>query len=278
MTTVPPSPLPRRELAIVTGAGSGLGRAIAVALAQEGWHVVLAGRRRAALEATAKEAAAQTLVCAADVTLPAGRAAIVQAGRVHGPVRFLVHGAGIHPLGPIEAVTAAEFRETLATNVEARFFLTRDLLPWFAPEARVLFLGSNSATRARLGGTAYCVAQAGSLMLHECLKNELAPRGVRVGSAIPSPAHTPMVDAQLAADPAVYPDARIYRELQAAGRLIAPATVARFVCWLLRAPTAEEYGAKEWRVTDESHHPHWLGTDLLTPPCTLHSAPIEPGR
>ncbi len=264
MTADPPSLLIRSELAIVTGAGSGLGRMIAVALAREGLRVLLVGRRRESLEATAQEAGSQAWICPADVAQRAGREAIVEAGRAGGPVRFLVHGAGIHPLGRIEAVTQVEFRDTLATNVEARFFLTRDLLPSFAPAARVLFLGSNSATRARLGGTAYCVAQAASFMLHECLKAELAPRGVLVGSAIPSPAHTPMLDTQLAADPAVYPDARIYRELHAAGRLIAPATVARFVCWLLRTTTSDEFTAHEWRITDENHHPHWLGAAPLT--------------
>jgi len=251
-------------VAVVTGAGSGLGRAIALAFAASGMRVLLVGRRREPLEATARACGPGAAVCPADVAEPTGRAAIVAAMRAGPSVRRLVHGAGIHSVAALAALTPEDFRATLATNVEARFFLTRDLLPWFAPGARVLFLGSNSATRARRGGTAYCVAQAGSFMLHTCLKAELGPRGILVGGAIPSPAHTPMVDALLAAAPDVFPDTLLYRELHAAGRLISPAVVARFICWLLRETTPEEFVAQEWRITDESHHARWLGGAALT--------------
>ena len=234
--------------------------------------MLLVGRRGAPLVATARTCGPGTTVCPADVAEPTGRAAILAAARSGPPLQFLVHCAGIHPIEPFDGMTADAWRQTMATNVEARLWLTRELLPCLAPGARVLFLGSRSATRARIGGTAYCVAQAASFMLHECLKAELAPRGALVGSAIPSPTLTPMVEAQLAADPAAYPDAADYRELAAAGRFIAPETTARFLVWLLMDTTADEFTAKEWRITDESHHARWLGL------ASLWAAPLPSNR
>ena len=100
-------------------------------------------------------------------------------------------------------------------------------------------------------------------MLHECLKVELAHRDIAVTSALPSPVATPMLDAQLSADPALYPDADAYRKLQAEGKLIAPETVARFYRWLLTNVPAEAYAAQAWNVRDAAHHPAWLGDDDL---------------
>jgi len=259
-------------LAAVTGASSGLGRAVSVALARRSGTVIALGRREMELLITARQAGRGVLPLAGDITTPALRTSLVRRCRELGPLQFLVHGAGIHPIEPFDGMTAEAWRETMATNVEARLWLTRELLPCLAPGARVLFLGSRSATRARIGGTAYCVAQAASFMLHECLKAELAPRGVFVGSAIPSPTLTPMVEAQLAADPAAYPDAADYRQLAAAGRFIAPETTARFLVWLLMDTTADEFTAKEWRITDESHHARWLGTNPLTAPAPARDA------
>lgn len=259
---VPLSP----PLAAVTGASSGIGRAVAVALARRSCTVVAVGRREAELSVTARQAGGVVVPVAGDITSPVVRVGLARRCRELGPLQFLVHGAGVHPIETFDVMTAESWRETMAINVESRLWLTRELLPCFAPGARVLFLGSRSATRPRIGGTAYCVTQAASFMLHECLKAELAPRGVHVGSAIPSPTLTPMVEAQLAADPAAYPDAADYRQLAAAGRFIAPEVTAQFLVWLLMDTSADEFTAKEWRITDESHHARWLGASPLTAP------------
>ena len=93
------------------------------------------------------------------------------------------------------------------------------LLPRLEKGSRVLFVGSNSATRPRLGSAAYCVSQAASYMLQECLKRELEKEGIGVSLAIPSPVNTPMVANQMAADPELFPDGMEYRRLREQGRL-----------------------------------------------------------
>ena len=247
------------EIAVVTGAGSGIGRAVALALSECPVTVVAVGRKRAALDETAALARGRILATPGDIAIPAGRDDVVRRCRSLGRVRFLVHGAGIHPIEALSAITVESWREVMTTNVESRLFLSRDLLPCFAPGGRVLFVGSNSATRARIGSTGYCVGQAASFMLQECLKAECAPHHVLVTSAIPSPAHTPMIDAQIAADRALYPDAAEYRRLRDAGRLVAPAAVGKFFRWLLTEVDAPEFVAREWNIQDPGHQARWLG-------------------
>ena len=232
------------SIAIVTGAGSGLGRATALALSAPERIVIAAGRREAPLRETAARASGEVRVAVADVADIAGRARVLSSLATGERVQLLVHCAGVHAIEAFENISLAGWREVLSINVDARLFLTQALLPWLDAGSRVLFVGSNSATRARKSATAYCVSQAASFMLHECLKVELAHRDIAVTSALPSPVATPMLAAQLRADPAVYPDADDYRRLAAAGRLIAPQTVARFYRWLLTDVPAAEYSAK----------------------------------
>jgi NAD(P)-dependent dehydrogenase (short-subunit alcohol dehydrogenase family) len=173
-------------VAIVTGAGSGLGRATALALSTPELAVVAVGRRAERLRETAAPARGPVRVVAADVADAAARASITAALAPDEQVRFLVHCAGMHAIEPFAAITPDAWRQVMTTNVDARLFLTEQLLPWLAAGARVLFVGSNSATRARRSATAYCVSQAASFMLHECLKIELADRSIAVTSALPS--------------------------------------------------------------------------------------------
>jgi benzil reductase ((S)-benzoin forming) len=251
------------RVAIVTGAGSGLGRAVALALATPDLSVIGVGRRESALWDTAARAEGELRVVAADVADAAGRDRILAALRPREQVCYLVHAAGLHAIEPLPAIDPERWRQILATNVDARLFLSVQLLPRFGAGGRILFVGSNSATRARKSATAYCVSQAASFMLQECLKVELAERDVAVTSAVPSPVDTPMLAAQMSADPSIYPDAELYRRARDSGPLIAPQTVARFYRWLLTSVPADVYSAQAWDVKDTSHHPHWLGTDGL---------------
>lgn len=255
-----------REWAVVTGAGSGLGRAVALALAEPSLSVLAVGRRDRPLRETAAMASGSIETVAADVSTIEGRRRILEPLTERDRVRFVVHAAGIHAIEPVTQVTPDAWRAVLATNVDARLFLTLELLPWLRPGSRILFVGSNSATKPRQSATAYCVSQAASHMLQQCLKIELAPRDIAVGSALPSPVDTPMIDAQIAADPAIYPDAVEYLRLRETGKLIPPSTVARFYRWLLTATSAEAFGASQWNVRDPGHHDQWLaGADLYAP-------------
>ena len=250
-------------VAIVTGAGSGIGRAVARTLARRNLTVLAVGRREAPLRETAALAARGILPVVCDIADVGDRSRLAKLAQDAGGVRYLVHGAGIHRVEPLQAITRGAWREVMRINVEARLFLTLELLPLYCNGARVLFVGSNSAMRARMSATAYSVSQAASAMLQRCLQAELAPRGIAVASAIPSPVRTPMVEQQMATDPALYPDALDYRRYRDEGKLIDAEAVGRFFRWLLMDVPEEEFSAQPWNINEHAHHARWLGDSPL---------------
>lgn len=251
------------DIAIVTGAGSGIGRALAIELSLEPVAVLAVGRQEAPLRETAGLAPGRVDIVAADVGKETGCSKILSKVGEESEIRYLIHAAGVCFIEPISDITPESWRRTMATNVEGRLFLTLRLLPRLKKGGRVLFVGSNSATTPRKGSAAYCVSKAASYMLQECLKLELIKEGIQVASAIPSPVNTPLLIDQMAADAEIFPDGVEYRRLRTEGQLISPATVARFYRWLLTEVSAEDYCARQWNIQDEFHHKFWLGKESL---------------
>ncbi|WP_019997519.1 SDR family oxidoreductase [Aureimonas ureilytica] len=120
---------PRRGVAIVTGAGSGIGRASALALASEGWRVVLAGRRREALEETAALAGGtETLVVPTDVTVEGDVAALFDGAVAHfGRVDFVFNNAGTNTSAvPMDELPVSEWTRVVSANLTGVFLCMRE--------------------------------------------------------------------------------------------------------------------------------------------------------
>lgn len=250
-----------REVAVVSGASVGIGRATALALSLD-VPVIAAARRVEALEAAAREAPGELVAVGADVTTTAGIEAVAEAVGDAG-VRYLVHAAGIYPIASVQALDAGTWRRAMATNLDARLFLTQRLSDRFLAGSRVLFIGSLSAHTARKGGMAYCTSKAASFMLQQCLRLEFAARGVLFANTYPGFVDTALMRGAMNADPAVLPDAAEYAAAAAQGRLVAPQAVGRFYRWLLTQTTDEAFNRDDWKVLDPAHHPHWLGDEPL---------------
>lgn len=251
-----------QDLAVITGAGSGIGRATAIELSKEPLTVLAIGRRSQALEETAALATGKVITVNADVAMDVGRSVIVKEVGANR-VKYLVHAAGILPIERLTDVTIDSWRRVMMTNVDARLFLTQALIARLHGGGRVLFIGSMSATKPRKGSGAYCTAMAASFMLHQCLKLELASYGISVTSAVPGPVNTIMIQKSLAADADVFPDSAEYATLREQGKLIEPNKVGQFYRWLLTRTDDETYSASQWDIRDESHHKLWLGGDAL---------------
>ncbi len=192
------------KVAIVTGAVSGLGKAIALRYAREGAKVVVADLDFAASEAVAAElraAGGQALGVAMDVTseeqVNAGVAATVAK---FGGVDILVSNAGIQIVHPVEEFTYAEWKKMLAIHLDGAFLTTKACLPHMYASGRggtVLYMGSVHSHLASPLKAPYVTAKHGLMGLARVVAKEGAAHGVRANVICPGFVRTPLVDKQI---------------------------------------------------------------------------------
>ncbi|GMV08849.1 MAG: hypothetical protein ABS52_18040 [Gemmatimonadetes bacterium SCN 70-22] len=182
----------RNRIALVTGASSGLGLAIANELSQEGASVVMVARRREELERHAAEISQRTtgrvVAIAADVGAPDAAAAIAQEVEATlGPVDILVANAGGPPSTLFESTTEEQYQSALNLNLMASIRLARAVVPGMRARrwGRVLFLTSMAAKMPIQGLILSNTARAGLLGFAKTLANEVAKDNVLVNTVLP---------------------------------------------------------------------------------------------
>jgi len=183
-------------LAVVTGAGSGIGRACAELLALRGAKVVCVGRRPSPLDDILDALRGAGEAVSADVSTIDGVAAVADAVGER-KVDALIHAAGRESVTPFATTTRAELDAVLATNLGGPFFLTQELASRFAEHASVVFVSSMSAESGRDRHAAYGASKAALIGLTKNLAVELAP-SVRVNCICPGATVTPMLQDFLA--------------------------------------------------------------------------------
>jgi NAD(P)-dependent dehydrogenase (short-subunit alcohol dehydrogenase family) len=184
-------------LAVVTGAGSGIGRACAELLAKRSAKVICVGRRPAPLADTVDALGGTVQAVSADVSTDEGVAAVAQAIGDQ-ELHVLIHAAGRESVTPFAMTTRTELDAVLATNLMGPFFLTQELAPRFAENASVVFVSSMSAESGRDRHAAYGASKAALIGLTKNLAVELAP-SVRINCICPGATVTPMLQEFLAA-------------------------------------------------------------------------------
>ena len=188
------------QVAIVTGAGRGIGHAIATAMAREGATVVLAARTRQQLAATAaaiRESGGTALAIPTDVTQDAAVEAMVeQAIAELGRVDALVTAAGAASFGPVVSSKPADWDAILAVNLRAVMVCCHAVLPLMIRQRRgtIINIASVAAQRAIPGAAVYTATKAGVVGFSRVLAEELRAEGVRVGVLVPGAVDTPLWD------------------------------------------------------------------------------------
>ena len=182
--------------ALVTGGGTGIGRAIAERLAAEGAFVTVSGRRRELLDETVARITAaggrsQAVVCDVTSTEDADRlAAAVRAKS--DPLDVLVANAGTGGPNPIGGADPRRWREILAVNLDGTYNVTNAVLPFLSDGGRVIVMSSVLGRFGVPGYTAYCTAKTGLLGFTKALALEVAKRRITVNAILPGWVETDM--------------------------------------------------------------------------------------
>jgi len=194
----------RGQVAVVTGAGRGIGRAIALALAEAGAWVAVCARSEDQITETAREIVARdgrALVVPADVSIRSDvEHLIAQVEQALGPVDLLVNNAGrALPVGAIAETDPDEWWQTMEVNVRGSLYCSRAVLPSMLARGRgrIVNVSSQAGFLAWPMLSAYAVSKAALLRLTENLAAETRGRGVQVFAVIPGEVRTAMTEAAL---------------------------------------------------------------------------------
>jgi NAD(P)-dependent dehydrogenase (short-subunit alcohol dehydrogenase family) len=235
--------------AVVTGGGSGIGAAIARALAQEGAKLTLVGRRREKLEQVAN-GDPSVLIAPADVTdrTEIDRAFAI-AREAHGPITILVNNAGAAESLPFAKLTAEIWRRTMAVNLDALLHCCQAAMPDLlaAPSGRIVTVASTAGLKGYGYSAPYVAAKHGAVGLTRALAVEFAQTNLTVNAVCPGFTDTELVGSAI--EKIRSKTGRSEEEARAElasfnpqGRLVTPGEVAGAVLWLCLPQSASING------------------------------------
>lgn len=223
------------KTAIVTGAGSGIGEACALAFAREGAKVVLMGRRRELLKQTAAQIQRDVLVCEGDVSKIGDiRRVIKQTLERFGGLEVLVNSAAVLHAGTAETISDEEWDETFSINVRGLWLMSREVIPLMRKAGGGSIINLSSAL-GLVGGrsrVAYSASKGAVTIMTKSMALDLAPESIRVNCICPG-----IVETELVADfIRNAPDPELARkrrtDLHPLGRFGQPSDIASMAVYL----------------------------------------------
>jgi NAD(P)-dependent dehydrogenase (short-subunit alcohol dehydrogenase family) len=191
----------QNQVAVVIGAGRGIGRAIAIELGRAGARVSLAARSRPELEETARVIGSNAIVSRADVRdKDQVQALFDDTASALGPVDILVNSAGLGIFGPVVQFTDQDFSTLIDTNLRGTFFTCRYVLPSMIERrtGHIINIASIAGKVGSANRAVYCASKFGVVGFSESLAEEVRQHGIRVSVICPGSTYTSFSDTKQA--------------------------------------------------------------------------------
>jgi NAD(P)-dependent dehydrogenase (short-subunit alcohol dehydrogenase family) len=217
------------RIAIVTGAGGGIGRAVSLMLAQSGARVVLAARNQARLEKVGDEilsAGGEALAVPTDVTREEGLKTLVDRTlQAYGSIDYLINNAGWGKKSPVVKSQISDWDQTLSVNLRAPMILSKLVLPTLIDKrsGAIINIGSISGKQGSANVAAYAASKFGLVGFTESLFEEVREHGIKVSVIHPGFVDTPLIP----------PNPQLNRS-----KMIRPDDVAHAVLYVLKSSPA----------------------------------------
>lgn len=189
------------SVVLVTGASSGIGAAIAIMFAENGWDVMAAGRDEGRLEEVA-DVSDRIVTWAGDLASSDDCEELVaDTIEEFGEIDCLVNNAGIIIRGNAAETSDDDWRETMTVNLDVPFFLSRAALPYLlTAEGSIVNIASDWGLRGGERAAAYCASKGGLVLLTRAMARDHAREGLRVNAICPGDVDTPMLAAEAEAE------------------------------------------------------------------------------
>ena len=223
------------KVAIITGAGSGIGNAIALRFAAEGARVALVGRRAGPLRESAEQIGSSALDCPADVTrVDEVKSVVARAVKHFGALHILVNNAAILVPGTAESLTLEDWESTYNTNVRAVWLLSREVLPHLrrAGGGSIINISSVLGSVGARNRVAYASSKGAVNMLTKAMALDHAAEKIRVNCICPGIVETEMVAGFIANAPDPEAARRSRTALHPMGRFGRPEDIAPLAVYL----------------------------------------------
>lgn len=184
------------KIALITGGNRGIGKAIALRLAELGAHIAICGRDSATLSATANELRSfgvRVHSQAADVTRSNDVSALLQQTEAAlGPISILVNNVGMGLFGPVHEKSEAEWDTLINTNLKSMFLVSRAVIPGMIhrKSGDIINISSQAGKSTFAGGAVYCASKWAVQGLSGCMAEDLRAHGIRVSTVCPGSVYT----------------------------------------------------------------------------------------
>lgn len=237
------------KVAVVTGAGSGIGRATALRFAADGFTVIICGRREAPLEETqtaAAELPGEVIVLTGDVGIEADAEHITQTAADAGEYAVLVNNAGVgwnygvtHPgaMAALRDTSAEQWREVMRINLDSVYFMCHAALRHMSAGASIINVASGGGLRGMDDAHTYATTKAGMINLTRSLARAYGPEGIRSNVIAPGFVETDMVSSVLESDMNPFADEALRYQVSPMGRPGQPGEVAEAIYFMAEQGT-----------------------------------------